>query len=200
MPATVEFYFTLTSPWTFLGWDRFHEVCREHAAEVAYRPADFTVIFPATGGLPLGQRPKPRRSYRMAELRRWSRFLGIRINTEPRFFPVSSDPASRMVIAAMLERHDPAALARAVLAACWQDERDISNPATLRAIADEAGYDGLDLLARAGQPEVQSAYDTFTEEALAREVFGAPSFVVDGEVFWGQDRIEFLARKLAGTD
>ena len=89
-------------------------------------------------------------------------------------------------------------LTEAVGAACWQQERDIADPATLEAVANEAGFDGKALLARARQPDIAATRAGFAEAAAAAGVFGAPTFVIEGEHFWGQDRLDFVERKLAG--
>ncbi|HET6521525.1 MAG TPA: 2-hydroxychromene-2-carboxylate isomerase [Geminicoccaceae bacterium] len=194
----VEVYYTHASPWTYLGWARFRDIVARTGAEPIYRPVSFGEIFPVSGGLPLGQRAPQRRAYRMMELRRWSAHLGVPINLEPRFFPVDDAPAARLAIAHREAGGDPAPLSGAILAAVWTQERDIADPATLGAIANEQGLDGAALLAAAEGEAAAATYRADTQAAIERGVFGAPTFVVGDELFWGQDRLDFVERALRG--
>jgi 2-hydroxychromene-2-carboxylate isomerase len=196
MGKRVEVYYTHASPWTYLGWARFRDIAARAGAEPVYRPVSFGEIFPVSGGLPLAKRAPQRRAYRLMELRRWSAHLGVPINLEPRFFPVDDAPAARLAIAHREAGGDPAPLSGALLAAVWTQERDIADPDTLRAVADEQGLDGAALLAAAEAVEVAAAYAADTRAAIERGVFGAPTFVIDGELFWGQDRLDFVERAL----
>ena len=198
MTKLVDYYFTPVSPWTYLGHARFVDIARRHGAQIAVKPVDFGRVFAASGGLPLAQRPKQRRVYRLVELARWSSFLGIPLNLHPLHFPVKADLASRWILAAVEQGNDLAldfagALGRAV----WVDEGDISDVATLAAIAHSLRADVAALEQRAGAPDIATRFDALTQEAIDRGVFGAPTYVVGGEMFWGQDRLDFLARQLA---
>lgn len=193
----VDVYYSLASPWTYLGWRRFRDIVARTGAEATYKPVSLARVFPVSGGLPLPKRAPQRQAYRMMELKRWSAHLGIPINFEPRHFPVDEGLAARMVIAHRQRGGDPAPLSGAILAAVWAEERDIADPATLRAIAAAEGLDGAALLAAAEDEAARAAYAADTEEAIERGVFGAPTFIVDGELFWGQDRLDFVERALA---
>lgn len=194
----VDYYFTPVSPWTYLGHARFVDIARAHGASIAVKPVDFGRVFAASGGLPLAQRPKQRRAYREVELARWSAFLGIPLNLHPRHFPVKADVASRWILAA-IEQSDDLALgfAGALGRAVWAEERDIAELATLAEIAASCGADTALLAERADAPDVATRFDVLTQEAIDRGVFGAPTYVAAGEMFWGQDRLDFLARELA---
>lgn len=196
MTKTIDYYLTLISPWTYLGSGRFEEIARRHGAEVRVKPVNYGAIFPATGGLPLAKRAPERQAYRLVELKRWSAHLGIPLNLHPAHFPVPDAEAACMIIAADRTGGDPLRLAHAILRAVWAEERDISDIATLEAIARETGHDAPALTAKANEPEVRTAYEALTEEAIARGVFGAPTYVYKGELFWGQDRLDFLDRAL----
>lgn len=198
MPKSVDYYFSPMSPWSHLGHARLREIAKRHGATVAVKPVDYGRVFPVSGGLPLKQRPVQRQSYRMAELRRWRDFLGVPIQLEPKYFPIPTDLAARTIIAAASAGSEKQLdLAGAIMKACWQDEQDISQPATLQSIANGAGLDGTALLQAAATPAMQAEYDRLTQEAIDRQVFGAPTYVVDGELFWGQDRLDFVDRALA---
>jgi 2-hydroxychromene-2-carboxylate isomerase len=196
MSRTLTVYYALSSPWTYLGWARLQALAARTGAAVDYRPVRMAEVFAASGGLPLAQRPAQRRAYRLAELRRWRDWLGLPLNLEPRFFPVDERLAAAMVLAHGQAGGDMGALSGALLAAVWAEERDLADPATLRKIAAEQGLDGERLLAAAGSEAVAATYQAYTEAAIAAGVFGAPSFLLDGELYWGQDRLDFVERAL----
>jgi 2-hydroxychromene-2-carboxylate isomerase len=198
MAKHVDYYFFLSSPWTYLGHGRFEALVEKFELDVTYRPMDAGKVFPQSGGLPLGKRAPQRQAYRMMELNRWRDRLGIALNPEPRYFPVSTDLASRMVLSAIGMGLAPGKLIGAVLGAVWTEERDVSDEATLREIAAGLGYDGEALLAAAAQPEAEAAYEASTQEAIDRNVFGAPTWIIGDDLLWGQDRLEFVERAIAG--
>jgi len=197
MRRTVDYYFVPQSPWAYLGHERFAALLRDTGAAVRVLPMDLGKIFPLSGGLPLQKRAPQRQAYRLLELRRFSEALDIPIHPEPRFFPVAGDPAARLITAVALHDGDEAAmrLTGAVLAAVWAQQRDIADDATLAALLAESGLDAA-RLGQSRQPEVQARYDEQTQAAIELNVFGAPSYVIDGELFWGQDRLDFVARQL----
>jgi 2-hydroxychromene-2-carboxylate isomerase len=197
MAKTVDYYLFLSSPWTYLGSARLYEIADRHDAVVAHRPVDLAKIFPVSGGLPLAKRAVQRQTYRMAELARWRDFLGVPLTLEPQFFPVDTSAASLLVTVADMQGHKVGPLAHAILRACWAEERDISDPSTLGEIADAIGLNGAALMQDSKADEVRQRFDAFTQEAIARDVFGSPTYIVGGDLFWGQDRLGFVDRALA---
>jgi 2-hydroxychromene-2-carboxylate isomerase len=197
MSKVIDYYLTLISPWAYLGSQRFAEIARRHGAEVRVKPVNFGEIFPRTGGLPLAKRAPERQAYRLVELKRWSEHLGIPIHLQPKHFPAPEALAARMVIAAGETGGKPLELAQAFGTAVWEQERDIGDAATSEAIAAETGHDAAALRARAEEADTEVRHAALTEEALSRGVFGAPSYVYKDEIFWGQDRLDFLDRALA---
>jgi len=198
MTKHIDYYFATISPWTYLGHDRLVSIAHKHGATIAVKPVNFGEVFPASGGLPLSKRAPQRQAYRLVELKRWSEFLGAPINLRPRYFPANGDLAAYWVLAAA-ENDSAQALALygAIGKALWVEEGDIADAATLSAVARRLGQDAEALGARAQAPEISARYAALTKEAIDRGVFGAPSYLVDGELFWGQDRLDFLDRKLA---
>ena len=195
MAKSIDYFFSAGSPWSYLGHQRFAEMATRHGATVQVKPVDYARVFPLSGGLPLKQRPLQRQAYRMAELKRFRAHLGVPLTLEPKFFPVSGDPAALAIIAADALAGPAAAmqLAFACMRACWVEERNIGDADMVAAIVREQGLDAtkLDRVAAKGK------YDAFTEEAIALGVFGAPTYVIAGELFWGQDRLAFVERALA---
>jgi 2-hydroxychromene-2-carboxylate isomerase len=182
---TIDYYMSPSSPWTYLGHARFAQIAKRHGAAVNVKPTDFPgTIFPQSGGLPVPKRAPQRQAYRLVELRRWKEHLGIPLVVQPKHFPLDANPAGRLVCAAPEEKR--MALAADLLTALWQDDRDIADPAVLREIGAKHGVLDGDA----------TAYQRFTEEAVARGVFGAPSYIYRDEIFWGQDRLDFLDRAL----
>jgi carboxymethylenebutenolidase len=196
MARTISVYYALQSPWTYLGWQRFRDLAAATGAEVRYRPIKMAPIFAASGGLPLGQRPQQRQAYRLMELERWREHLALPLNLHPQFFPVDEATAALMVIALGQRGGDVGRLSQAMMTAVWAEERNLAERATLLAIAAEQDQDGETLLAVAADDAAQRAYGANTEAALAAGVFGVPTFQIGEELFWGQDRLDFVARAL----
>ena len=197
MSKTVDYYLAPQSPWTYLGHQRFVNIAKTAGATVRVLPMDLGKVFPISGGLPLGKRAPQRQAYRLVELARFGKALNLPINLHPKFFPVSGDPAAKLIIAVDLHHGTDAALAitGAVLSAVWHEERDIADAATLAALLNEHQLDAA-CLALSDTPEVQARYDAATQSAIDTQVFGAPTYMVDGEMFWGQDRLDFVAQAL----
>ncbi len=195
-------YYSVSSPWAYFAGPRLQDVVRRHRVRLVLKPYDFQAVVPRTGGVPLRTRPEPRRSYHELELDRWRRYLGMPLNLKPKHYPqVITDPnwnkaPGWMVIAAQSAGLDALRLSHALLRALWAEERDIADPAVRRQIGDENGFDGAALVAAETGAPVQALYKQYSEEAEALGVFGAPTFIVDGERFWGQDRLDFVDRAL----
>ena len=199
MGRTVDYYFAPQSPWVYLGHQRFADMVRRAGATVRVMPIDLGgKVFPISGGLPLGQRAPQRQAYRLVELQRYSQHLGAPLNLKPRFFPVGGDDAARLIIAADLALGSEAAMTvtGAVLAACWAQERNIADEKVLAQLLVEQGLPAA-LLEQSHSQAAQERYESYTQQAIDAGVFGAPSYVVDGEIFWGQDRLDFVERALA---
>ncbi len=198
MPS-IDYYFSLNSPWTYLGGARFATMAQRYGYTVNACPARFGQVFERTGGLPLPKRAPERRAYRMMELKRWRDHLGIPINVEPRHFPSDEVPGTRLVIAAKLAGKDAHLLAQEIGKSLWELEADIGDESVLAAAAARAGLDAA-AIRKAAPPdaELDALWDKYTAEAISRGVFGAPSYVLpSGEIFWGQDRLQLLEWRLA---
>jgi carboxymethylenebutenolidase len=199
MAKHVDYYVSLNSPWTYLASKRFEVMARKHNADVTIWPVDFGSVFAVSGGLPLPKRSPQRQAYRMMELKRWRDHLGIELTLEPKFFPANEVPAARCVIALREQGRmaDAIKLAHAVLNALWTEEKNTGDPATLKAIIAGCGLDA-DAVTKAGDTsETAAKRDEYTKAAIEQGVFGAPFFIIDGERFWGQDRLDFVERRLA---
>jgi len=199
MPLHIDYYASLNSPWTHLGAARIEAMAMAHGADLRIWPVDFGTIFPASGGLPLPKRAPQRQAYRLMELRRWREHLGIPINIQPKHFPSSEQLSAGCVIALRETQGDQPAikLAHRVLKAVWQDELNPGDPATLAGLIKEVGLDADAVMTLGGEARWQDMRTRDTQAALDRGVFGAPSYVIGDEIFWGQDRLPFVERRLA---
>ncbi|WP_194720842.1 2-hydroxychromene-2-carboxylate isomerase [Noviherbaspirillum malthae] len=196
MTKVCQYFFAPQSPWAYLGHERFVALAAKYQVQVDIKPCDIGKVFSISGGLPLAKRAPQRQAYRLVELKRWSEHLQIPLNLNPAFFPVAGDPAAKLIIATRLAHGTDAALkvTGAIMRALWTEERNIGDTATLAAVAQECGHDGQALIKTSETSSVQDEYNRYTDEAVAANVFGAPWYVVDGEGYWGQDRLDFVER------
>jgi len=195
-------FYSVSSPWAYFAGPRLQDIVRRHRVKLVLKPYDFQTVVPRIGGVPLRTRPEPRRSYHELELDRWRQYLGMPLNLKPKHYPqVITDPnwnkaPGWMVVAAQSAGLDALRLSHALLRALWAEERDIADPAVRRQIGNENGFDGAALVAAETTAPVQALYKQYSDEAEALGVFGAPTFIVEGERFWGQDRLDFVDRAL----
>ena len=194
----IDYYFSIISPWTYFGDARLHDIAKATGATISYHPCSSPDLFPNTGGKMLKDRGTHRQNYRMVELNRWKAHLNMDLNPTPAHFPVPEAPGSKLVLAAKDAGAEPGSLVSGLLKAVWAEEKDISDPDTLVAIANAAGLDGEALLNASQDEKYDAAFAKSTQDAIDGGVFGYPTYVTDGEMFWGQDRLEFLERRLKG--
>ncbi len=195
--TVIDYYLSPVSPWTYLGAERFRKLAASHNAQVNVFIMDLSVVFPETGGLPLPKRSPQRQAYRLQELARFSEFLDIPLNVKPAHFPPSSPLANLVIMAARESHGSEAALtaSEALLTQIWSQDTDIGDSATVVSALNAAGLPGDALVsdATANSDAYAELVAKDSRAAIEANIFGAPSFVVDGEVFWGQDRLDMLA-------
>ncbi|NBW45403.1 MAG: 2-hydroxychromene-2-carboxylate isomerase [Betaproteobacteria bacterium] len=191
-----DFYFAAVSPWVYLGNAGLIDLLERHDAEIRLHAVDLGQLG-EHGFLALAQRPKARQNYRLLELKRWSERLKQPLHLHPRHFPVAAATAGHMVLAAQARHSGRRALVLLgqIGRAVWADELDVSDPEVLVKLADGCGFEGRALLEAA--PDMAAAALESTEQARGLGVFGVPWYVVDGEAFWGQDRLDFVDRALS---
>jgi len=190
--AHIDYFFATVSPFTYIAGTRMEAVAAKHGATVAYKPLDVIALFARTGGVAPKDRHPARQAYRLQELRRQAAKAGLPINLRPAFWPTNPAPSSYAVIAAQKAGGgNLGGLVAALTRKCWADEQNIAEDDTIRAALTEAGFDPA--LADGMMAVEAEEYAANLEEAVNRDVFGAPFYLVDGtEHFWGQDRIEDL--------
>ena len=196
---SIDYYFTVTSPWSYLGHEPFLAITRRHPVQVRYHPVDFGAVFAVSGGLPLPKRAPQRQRYRLFELQRWRARRDAPMNLHPRHFPTDPSLGVRTLLVVNELGADTGAITSSFMQACWVEERDVADPAVLTEILDRHGLDGRALVAQADEPRTRERAEAETEAAKKAQVFGAPSWIYRGELFWGQDRLDMLEELIAGV-
>jgi 2-hydroxychromene-2-carboxylate isomerase len=196
MSREITYFYSHVSPWSYMGHQRLRAIADAAGAKIHYRPVSVAGIFPKTGGIPLPKRAPERRAYRMLELKRWSAFLDIPLNPEPTHFPMDDRPAMRLALAAQETGAEIADLSFAIMRGCWVEDRNTGDWDTLRAIADDSGLEGATLVARAQSDEIAERGDAACDAAVKAGCFGLPWYDLDGEGYWGQDRLDLLEHAL----
>ncbi|MBX9709859.1 MAG: 2-hydroxychromene-2-carboxylate isomerase [Xanthobacteraceae bacterium] len=197
MGRPIDYYFSLQSPWAYMGNAPFQKVAAEHGLTVNYKPMPLLDLFSETGGLPLGKRHPARQRYRMVEMQRWRDKRGLKFHLKPAHWPFNARLADGLVIATVEAGHSVAPLLARLYAAIWEDQLDLADAPTLAKLASEAGLPGEALIKKAASDEIGAIYERNRQDAIGVDVFGSPAYVLDGEVFWGQDRIDLLADALS---
>lgn len=194
---TIDCYISLNSPWTYLGSKRLIDIAAARKATVNVRPVNVAELFPKTGSLPLPKRSPERKAYRMMELTRWRDHLGIPIKLEPAFFPADEIRGVGLLFAAREIGADALRLSSEIGNAVWERDEDMSQDAVLDDACERAGCDVNELRGTAAEMDVTALYAASTREAIAAGVFGVPMYKIDDELFWGQDRLDFVERALS---
>ena len=193
----VDYFMSHGSPWTFLGHNRLNKIVKKFNVQLNMYPVNYGEIFPISGGLPVSKRPLQRQKIRLQELKRWAEFLNIDLIPEPKFFPSKSLLPSLLIIAAKIKKtNKDFELASSIMNALWVKELNIDEENTLKNIMDNLELDSEDLLSFAKSQECESIFKEYTNIAIEKNVFGAPTFIIDDQIYWGQDRLDFIERHL----
>jgi 2-hydroxychromene-2-carboxylate isomerase len=196
MGSSIDFYFDFSSPYGYLASEKIEALAARHGRSVNYRPVLLGVVFKQTGALPLTQIPL-KGEYSRRDMERSATFHGVTDFRMPSKFPIPSQAAARIVLWA--QQRDAAVAAKIVHAlyhAFFVDDRDISDPDTAVAVAATCGVDAAAARAAIDDPAIKDALKRANDDAIARGVFGSPFIVVDGEPFWGLDRLVQVERWL----
>ena len=167
-------------------------IAERQRVAVNYKPVFLGRVFAQTGGLPLPQRHPVRQRYRLVDLQRWRERRGVALNLQPKHWPFDVNLADRFVVAIVAANKDPDPFMRRAMAGVWEEERNLGDPLVIAELAEAAGLDSTSLLEVARGTLTEAVYALNLENAVAADVFGSPAYVLDGEVFWGQDRLELL--------
>jgi 2-hydroxychromene-2-carboxylate isomerase len=190
---TVDFYFDLSSPYSYLAATQINPLAAHRGATVRWKPVVLAAVFKAAGNVMPATSP-PKAQYMLVDLARWAKRYDVPFVMSSRF-PLNTVKPERLIVAAQdTGRAD--ALALALFRGMWVEDRDISAESEMRAIASAAGFDADALLAAIETQPVKDALRANTDEAIARGMFGAPTFCVDDQLFWGNDRLDFVDEAL----
>src|ERR1700742_2790990 len=150
MPRQIDYYFSMQSPWAYIGHRLFRELVKTYGLKVNHKPVVLVDLFSETGGLPLLKRPPVRQRYRMVELQRWRDKRGLNFHLQPANWPFNGRLAGGVVIAGIEAGHDPDPFLRRAFAGVWKGQLDLADPAVLVQMADECGLPGQRLVERSG--------------------------------------------------
>jgi 2-hydroxychromene-2-carboxylate isomerase len=196
MNRTVEFFFDVGSPTAYLAYTQLPAIARGCGAEVLWRPMLLGGVFKATGNASPVTIPAKGR-WMIDDIQRWARRYGVPLTFNPNF-PINTLTLMRGAVG--VQMREPGLFLRyldVVFGAMWRDGRDMGDPAVVAATLRAGGFDPDRIAALASDPEVKAKLIANTEEAVARGAFGAPTFFVGGQIFWGQDRLEFVREALS---
>ena len=196
MSKTVEFYFDLGSPATYLAYTQLPKICAQTDSQLIYVPFLLGGVFKATGNASPATIPAKGR-YMFIDLDRYAKRYGVPLTINPHF-PINTLVLMRAVTGVQLRQPERfAAFIDCLFKALWIDGRNLNDPATVGAVLSENGFDPEEILALSAEEEVKNALKDTTEKAVQRGVFGAPSMFVDGQLFFGQDRLDFVVEALS---
>ena len=197
MSKTVEFWFDVGSPYSYLAWRALPAIAAECDARIDWRPMLLGGVFKATGNHSPVEVPAKGR-WAFVDLQRWARRIGTRLAMNPHF-PINTLALMRGAVAMKLRSDEELQrYLEAVFEAIWCDGKNMGDPQVIAQVLQAAGFDPQQVFALANDAEVKDRLKADTEEAISRGVFGAPTFFVGDEMFWGQDRLDFVADALRG--
>jgi 2-hydroxychromene-2-carboxylate isomerase len=185
----LDFYFDLSSPYSYLAATQLGALAAKHGATVTWKPMVLAAVFKAADNHMPAQSP-PKARHMLTDLQRWAKQYGVGFTLNSRF-PFNAIKPERLVIAAESTGRS-GELALALFTAAWADDRDITSPEVMADVARAVGLDGDALLAAIETPAVKDRLKAYTDEAIALGVYGAPAMVVNGELFWGNDRLHHV--------
>jgi 2-hydroxychromene-2-carboxylate isomerase len=194
---SIEYFFSIMSTWSYIGHDAFHEVARRHQCGIEYRPISLPRLLAAQDAAPLVQRSAAKQSYRILELQRWRERRGMSFRLRPTYLPADPRLADGIVIAMLAAGLSVEPFIRSAYMARWHDDKDLADGATLEKIVDSLGLSGDEWTRSAQRAPVRAVYEANLARALEIGVFGAPTYVLKGELFWGQDRLDMLDEALS---
>lgn len=193
----VVHYFSPMSGYAYLGFGALCALADRRRASIEHKPIDVMKLFAAVDTVPPAKQSPARLAWRRTDMARWANRRGLPVHLQPKFWPVDATLASCAIIAAQFKGFGDTALTASILSAVWARDLDISRAETLSALARENGLDGEELLDLAHSPAVAARYEANTQEAIAAGVIGSPSYLIGPNLFFGQDRLEFVDEALA---
>lgn len=196
MADHIDYYYSSHSPFTWLGHNAFVEVAKKHSKQINYKPVNLMEVWKVSGAVAPPQRPPMRQRYRLIELQRVADFRGLSIITQPDSFPTNPERADLCCAVLSQQGKDPGPFLFSVGEALWGQDRQIADENLLAELLDKAGHDGAAVVAASKDDALAEVRSTNSQQAIELDVVGAPTYVYEGEAFWGQDRIDYLDHAL----
>jgi 2-hydroxychromene-2-carboxylate isomerase len=196
MQKTVEFLFDVGSPYTYLAYHQLPKIAQKQGAKIIWTPVLLGGIFQATGNKSPAEVPAKGR-YSNVDLQRWAKAYGVEIQMNPDF-PINTLPLMRGAIAMQMRGEEAFhRYLRTIFSAMFEKPRNLNAPAEIGAVLAQAGFDPMQFMALISDQAVKDRLKENTASAVARGAFGVPTFLVGEEMYWGQDRLDFVAAALA---
>ncbi|WP_299869756.1 2-hydroxychromene-2-carboxylate isomerase [uncultured Roseobacter sp.] len=194
----IEYFYSVHSAFAYIGSKRLREICADHNVQLVHRPILLTPVVEAQGSLPFRGRTQAHVDYFFGrEIERWAEFRGVPvINFRPTHHDADYSLASGMILALGDRGREVDEMSHAVLEAHWRDDHDLSDSHILCQVAHALGHDGSALLDQAASQNIQEKLRANTQKAQRQNLFGSPTYIVNGDPFYGQDRLELVARAI----
>lgn len=192
----IDYYFSVLSDWAYMGGERLELLARRYNARINHMPMKLAQLYGNTGGIVLQKRSVQRQDYRVVELERWRDRLGMPITLHPKHYPTDDTLAACSIIAAAQMDLDAGKLANLVHRAIWAEEQDVADEATMRRLIGAVTSRVDAVLDIARSPESAETLERNTRDAAGRGVFGSPFYILEDQIYWGQDRLGFLEEQL----
>ncbi len=188
--TVIDYYIHPLSPYAYLAGSKLEDIATKHAARVNYKPIILAKVFERTGGIAMADRHESRQNYRLADIARLAEADGMKINPRPIWFAANPVPACTAIISAQKAGGDVGGLCRAILRAVWAEEKNVAEDEVVKDCLSASGFDAT--LLDKGMLSAIDILERNTNDAVEIGVFGAPSYVVGSDIFWGQDRLALL--------
>lgn len=195
--AQIDYYYFSISPFAYLGHQEILRVAKKHGAQLNFKPVDLFKIWEVSGAVPPGKRPPVRQRIRFIELQRAAEYRDLPINIRPEHFPTDPQLADKTVIALVKEGHNPAAYMSKVFSAVWAENKNIADQDVIADLLQSSRFDAQDIISKAQLDEMSAIREKNSQDAIHADAVGVPTYVLNGEAFWGQDRIEHLDAALS---
>ena len=196
----IEYYYSVASPYAYLGISKFKELVKKYSLQVEEKPFDLVgKVFPETGGTPVPKRHPARQKYRLIEIERWGKKLNVNINKQPKYFPPADPHKAALFTIASIKKGIHLDFGHEVLSNLWSEEQDIAQNSVLEKICNKFNLNFNEMGTFANSEEIKNQYLSNSNEAISKNVFGAPFFILENELFWGQDRLDFLEDKIKSS-
>lgn len=194
---TIDYYYSTRSIYAYFGAQRIVDLARRFGRRLVHRPVDLSRVVPAAGSLPFDKRSAAHKAYQFGrEIERWSEYLGIPALVDPVHHFGDRTLSAGVILAAQAAGADVDRLHVDMLTALWRDDRDLSNAEVMASLVSGVGADAKAILDSARSADIQAAFDQCSELAIADGVPGSPTYIVDGDLFYGQDRLMMVERAL----